>query len=238
MRSFWQGILKRQREEAWLVACLLVIAGLILAFALIAYEVMQGATSRFDRDVIMALRTSANPSEPLGPAWVQNIAINVTALGSFTVVTGVMIIALGYFYLTGARTACWLLLTAVLGGMAVNSLLKLVFARPRPDFVIPSLKVVTASFPSGHATLSAIAYLTLGVLLARTARSTALRIYLIAVGAILGILIGVSRVYLAVHYPTDVLAGWCLGTAGALSCWAVMNLLERRNKVETTDANF
>jgi undecaprenyl-diphosphatase len=87
---------------------------------------------------------------------------------------------------------------------------------------VPAANVFTASFPSGHAALSAITYLTMAALLARMTASRRLRYYLMAVAATLTCLIGVSRIYLGVHYPTDILAGWCIGSAWALLCWAVL----------------
>jgi undecaprenyl-diphosphatase len=120
----------------------------------------------------------------------------------------------------------------VLGGTALNSLLKLVFARPRPDLVTPLTQVLTLSFPSGHAALSAIGYLTLGALLAQAQASRAIRIYFIVVAVALTLLVGVSRVYLGVHYPTDVLAGWCIGLAWAAICWSTMTYFQRRGEIE------
>jgi undecaprenyl-diphosphatase len=124
------------------------------------------------------------------------------------------------------------MLGAVLGGVALNSLLKVSFARPRPELVAPAVRVYTASFPSGHAAISAITYLTLAALLSRTTTSWRIRSYFITIGVLLTFVIGLSRVYLGVHYPTDVLAGWCVGTAWALGCWAVMLWLQRRGRAE------
>jgi undecaprenyl-diphosphatase len=124
------------------------------------------------------------------------------------------------------REQALLVLVAVLGGVVVNTLLKLAFGRPRQDLFAPAARVFTASFPSDHAAMSTIAYMTLAALLARTIASRAVRIYLMAVAITLIVLVGASRVYLGVHYPTDILAGWCVGSAWALACWTIMTRLQ------------
>ncbi|MEA2974814.1 MAG: undecaprenyl-diphosphatase [Alphaproteobacteria bacterium] len=231
MQHIWQGIGKLWQAETRQLVSVLVVAGLLLIFGLIADEVMEGSTSAFDRYVILAFR-AGDTSTPIGPPWVQEMARDITALGSYAVL-GIMLFAIaGYLLLVRKRAAAWLMLAAVLGGIAMNSLLKLGFARPRPDFVAPAARVFTASFPSGHAAISAITYLTLAALLARTTPSRRLGIYFVTVGIALTLLVGISRVYLGVHYPTDVLAGWCIGSAWAMGCWALMTRLQRRGRVE------
>jgi undecaprenyl-diphosphatase len=138
----------------------------------------------------------------------------------------------GYLFLARRSAVAWLMLSAVLGGVALNNLLKFAFARPRPDFVTHAARVFTTSFPSGHATLSAITYLTMGALLARIHSSLTIRIYLMLVAVFLILLIGMSRIYLGVHYPTDVLGGWCVGAAWAIGCWVLMVWLQNRGQVE------
>jgi undecaprenyl-diphosphatase len=118
----------------------------------------------------------------------------------------------------------------------LSSLLKLGFDRPRPDLVAHGAQVYSASFPSGHALMSAVAYLTLGALLARVQKGRRLKLYVLAVAVTLTFLIGVSRVYLGVHWPTDVLAGWCIGSAWALTCWVLAIWLQGRGEMEGSDA--
>ena len=110
--------------------------------------------------------------------------------------------------------------------------LKDAFGRVRPDVVSHSLVELTRSFPSGHTTLAAVTYLTLGALVARVQSSRQLKAYVLFVAITLTLLVGVSRVYLGLHWPTDVLAGWCLGAAWAMVCWIVTAWLQREGRVE------
>jgi undecaprenyl-diphosphatase len=204
----------------------LAIAGLLFAFGFIAQEVTQGKSLALDRRIILAMRDSADQSAPLGPAWVQEAARDVTSLGSITVLVIITSAVSGYLFLARRHSAAWLMLFAVFGGIALNDLLKLVFTRTRPDVVTPAARVFTTSFPSGHAALSAITYLTIAALLAQSPSSFKMGFYFMTLAAFLTILIGISRIYLGVHYPTDVLAGWCIGIAWALASWVVAAWLE------------
>jgi undecaprenyl-diphosphatase len=232
MQNLWQRAKKLWHAETWLLVSALAIAGLVLTFGLIAEEVMEGSTSAFDRYLLLSVRSAGNPSDLIGLPWVQEMARDITALGSFAVLGILLFVVVGYLLVARRQAAAWLVLAAVLGGAVMNSLLKVGFARPRPDFVAPAARVFTASFPSGHAALSAITYLTLAALLARTTASRRLGIYFVAIGIALTLLVGVSRVYLGVHYPTDILAGWCVRLAWALGCWAIMTRLQRAGQVE------
>jgi len=203
-----------------------------LAFGLLAGEVIEGETLPFDRRLLLALRQAGNPGVPIGPSWLPEMMRDISALGS-TFVLGLILLAVtGYLLLVRKRAAAWLMMGAVLSGVISNNLLKLSFARPRPDLVTPAVRVFTASFPSGHATMSAITYLTVGALLARTHSELSVRIFFMTLAGLLTVLVGVSRVYLGVHYPTDVLAGWCIGTAWAMGCWVLTTWLQNRGKVE------
>ena len=218
-------------EASALVTIGLVGASLWL-FISIAGEVLEGETSAWDRRLLLALRSAADPAVPWGPAWVQEMARDFTALGGVAVLTLVTLAVIGYLLLARKRHAAVAVFVAVAGGLVLSSLLKLGFDRPRPDLVPHASFVYTASFPSGHSMMAAVTYLTLGAMLARVQASAAMKIYLLAVAVVLTVLAGASRVYLGVHWPTDVAAGWAVGAAWALLCSLVMSRLQRRGQVE------
>ncbi len=139
---------------------------------------------------------------------------DLTALGGYTVLSLITVLAITYLLMKGKRASALLVGVAVIGGTALSNLLKLGFDRPRPDIVAHLVDVHSLSFPSGHAMLSAATYLTLGALLARSERGIVMRSYFIGVAIVLTMLIGASRVYLGVHYPTDVLADGAPGRPG------------------------
>ena len=214
---------------------LLSLAALSLfawAFVNLAGEVLEGDTTRLDRTLLLALRSAGDPSDPLGPRWLEEAARDITGLGGTTVLTFVTLAAITYLLMTGKSHAALLIVVAVGGGMLLSTLLKLGFDRPRPDLVPHGARVYTASFPSGHAMLSAVTYLTLGALFARVQPQRRIKGFLLGLAIVLTLVIGMSRVYLGVHWPSDVLAGWCGGAAWAALCWFVALQLQRRGDVE------
>ncbi len=221
----------RQNEIAPLVL-LLLAAVLTVLFAKIMEELFEGDLQDFDRAVLLSLRHSEDPTKPLGPLWLQVAARDVTSLGSPAVLTLLTAAALGFLALTRRWSAALFVLVAIAGGSAISFGLKVWVQRPRPDFLAVAAQTQTYSFPSGHAFLSAVTFLTLGALLSRIQRSAELKIYFLAVAIFLTILVGVSRLYLGVHWPTDVLGGWSAGAAWAILCWSAAEWLQSRREAE------
>jgi len=219
------------RHELGLIAAVFAAAALLLGFGLLAEEVLKGDPSGFDLAVIMSLRSGGNLADPIGPPWLEELGRDVTALGSFAFLGIVFVASVGYLLLVRMRALALLMAVAVLGGTTISTLLKMGFDRPRPD--IPhAARVFTASFPSGHALLSAVTFLTLGALLTRVTSERRIKAYFMVLAVSLTVLVGLSRLYLGVHYPSDVLAGWCVGSAWAVLCWAGALWLQQRGAVE------
>ena len=228
-------IVEEIRASPGLAFLLVLAAAAVYAFVELVDEVMEGESRAFDEWILRALRSPDDPAQPLGPWWLQTMFVDITSLGGTTVVTLITLAVLGYLMIDGKRAAALLVLISVAGGAALSSALKLGFDRPRPDLVAHLVEVQTLSFPSGHAMVSAVIYLTLGALLAQVQARNHLKVYILVVAVVLTLLIGISRVYLGVHWPTDVIAGWCAGAAWAIGCWVIAAWLQARGKIEQQD---
>jgi undecaprenyl-diphosphatase len=227
-RRWLSRLAPRDRGELTVLLGGLGVLLLLLAFFLLAAEVLEGDTQSFDTRVLTALRRADDPSTPIGPVWLRAGALDITALGSPTVLGLATLATCGFLVLQRmARTAAFVFV-ATTGGWVLNAMLKAIFQRARPD-VVPHLQaVMTLSFPSGHAMTSAVVYLTLGALTMRVADRRLTKLYCMAMAMLMTLLVGTSRVFLGVHYPTDVLAGWLVGMLWALACWTVERRIERR----------
>lgn len=215
-----------------LLIAFLVLTLLLVGVGNLASEVVEGDTLAFDRWLIAGLRDPADPGSPLGPAWVKKVMIDLTALGGGPFLTFLTLATAGF--LVAARKwgmAVFVVLAIAGGGLAAN-LLKWIFVRARPDLVPHLVSVDSASFPSAHAMNSAVTFLTLGVLLSRTQKDRRVKAYLLGLALFLTLIVGFSRVYLGVHWPTDVVAGWAVGAAWAIACSLVAARLQRRHTIE------
>lgn len=222
------------QRDLLLLTGALVLVGLGWIFVEIADEVAEGETQDLDDRILMALRSADDPADPVGPHWLEEIGRDTTALGGVLVLSLVTAAVVGFLLIQRKHHAALFLTLATGGALAVSLLLKSSFDRPRPDLVPHLSHVMTSSFPSGHSMLSAAVYLTLGAMLARMSPQKRLKLYFLGLAMLFTLLVGVSRVYMGVHYPTDVLAGWTIGLAWALACWLAARRLQREGRVERT----
>ena len=219
LQSGLRRVVTLQEPLVWV--CLFMVSAGVFIFAKLTSEMMEGETHGFDNTILLILRQTGNPDVPIGPAWLTKAFGDITSLGGITVLSLITLFVVIYLMLRRSHRAAFFVLGSILGGCLLSSALKLGVARPRPDLVPHLVEVYDFSFPSGHAMVSAVTYLTLGALLSRFEERGALRIYYLGAALLLTMLIGTSRVYLGVHYPTDVLGGWCAGIAWASLCWLV-----------------
>lgn len=220
------------RREFWVLVVLLGLVGLVWGFVELADEVVEGETHAIDKQVILMMRNPGDMNEPLGPDWVQESVRDMTALGGVTVLVLLALSVTVFLWLEGKPRASLFVFASFVVGWLISSSLKWGFDRPRPDLVPHGAHVYTASFPSGHSMMSAVTYLTLGALAARVHRRVAVKAYFLGIALLLTLMVGVSRVYLAVHWPSDVLAGWTAGAAWAMLCWLLASWLQSRGRLE------
>jgi undecaprenyl-diphosphatase len=224
-----------RREITWLAvgvgACTL-----LLLFLVLAGQVAEGDTLAFDTKILRGLRSPDDPRRPIGPDWLASSLVDLTALGSPAVLGLVVLSVVGFLLLQGRRRTAVAVALTCFSGELVDSAMKHAFNRPRPT-VVPALREAwSTSFPSGHAMESAIVYLTLGAMLMRVADRRITKVYCLAIAVMLTAIVGVSRIWLGVHYPTDVLGGWMIGFVWASICWLATERVEARAGIEAERA--
>lgn len=226
-RAVWTFV----RAEFVLVASLAVIAAALLGFIEIADEMAEGEAHGFDMAVLQALHPDpANPADPIGPFWLDHAAADLTALGSVAVLVTIALLASGFLVLQRKRVEAGMIAVAFAGGLTISQSLKEFFSRERPPEIYRASEILNASFPSGHALLSAVVFLTLGAMLAQASKGRALRIFIMGAAIVLVLVVGLTRIYLGVHWTTDVLAGWSVGAGWATLCWLMGLWLKRRGQ--------
>ena len=207
----------------WIVAALSAAA----FFATVA-AVSTGATDAFDRSALLWFRDAADLTDAWGPPWFENTMIELSALGGYPILVTVSAFVMAVLVLLRHRAAALFLLMALGSGTALSTVLKLFFDRARPELVSHLDQISTASFPSGHATIGMLAWMVLAAVAVRFVPVRRVRVFILSAAFALAIIIGVSRVYLGVHWPSDVLAGWCLGLCWACLCWLIAHYLGAR----------
>lgn len=212
-------------RNAYTTFGILILGGLTIAiflsygFAKIAATVVSGKTTGFDEAVMRFMGQHQVP-------WISNLMVELTMLGTGIVVAMIVAVSALFLWLYDYKNSSTLLLVTTLGGILLNNVLKLGFDRPRPQFFEWGTHVMSSSFPSGHAMSAAIVYPTVAYLAARLQKTHFARVTTMLAAALLVLLICLSRVYLGVHYPTDVLAGVVVGLAWSAFCMTTLEVAQ------------
>jgi len=218
MTAFWS----RVRSQGSIGPAMVILSsGAAFVLLWLARELLEGDTFALDRSILLSLRRTGDLSVPIGLSWLSHVITDITSLGGTTVLSLITTVSVTYLLMTGRRSTALLQLASVIGGWALSNGLKIGIGRPRPDIVPHLIEVGDLSFPSGHAMVSAATYLTLGSILSGLQAGRAEKVFVLAVAVILTVAIGLSRIYLGVHYPSDVVGGWCGGIAWAMLCQLV-----------------
>lgn len=213
------------RQPRWVIAA--AIAGYAV-FIATASAVNAGWTADVDRMLFLSLRDGSDIGDPIGPLWFEETAAEITALGGYPALILIAGLVVGALVLLRRFGAALFLMLSLIGGTILSSGLKQLFSRPRPDLVDHLDRTFTLSFPSGHATMSMLALLTLAAIASRFVPSRSFRVYAVLSAIIVSMLIGISRVYLGVHWPSDVVAGWALGIGWAGTTWLAADAITQR----------
>ncbi len=195
------------------------LGALAIVVALIGGFAVERYPFAFDRAILLWFRDPGDLARAAGPAWLPGAMVDLTALGGATVLTCITVACIGLLLVRRLWLTAALIAAATITGSTLAAQAKLLFGRARPDLVEHLVPVGGLSFPSGHATNSAVIYLTLALLISQVAHGRATRRYIVGTAVLLVGVIGISRVYLGVHWPSDVLAGWSIGTLWALAWW-------------------
>lgn len=215
-----------------MVVCLCLFS----SFAEVVDDVMEGDSHALDTRILLMLRDPGNPDSPLGPLWLEEMMRDLTGLGGIIILSLITVAAAIYLLVIRRTGHAVYLLSAVGSGIVLSNAFKLGFDRPRPDLVPHDSIVYMSSFPSGHTLMAAITYLTLGAILAETEPRRSMKIYLTGLAVVITLLVGVSRVYLGVHWPSDVLAGWLAGAGWALMFWVFSRYLKAHRLLKPEQA--
>lgn len=217
-----------RRPETKFLVLLVAALGAPWLFLSVADEVGEGETDAIDRSLLLAMRTPGAPSDPVGPRWFEESMRDITALGGFTLLTITVIVAALLLVFHDRKREAAVFTLTVIAAQISSQALKAFYDRPRPDLVTHGSHVYSQSFPSGHSVMAAATFFTLATVLASVEAKKRTKALIYGLAAVFVAGVGISRVYLGVHWPTDVLGGWALGASWALIAWIVLAWLKVR----------
>ncbi|WP_312134790.1 phosphatase PAP2 family protein [Brevundimonas sp. BH3] len=230
--AFTARVIRVARAEIGTVAGLLAGSLGLALFSSVADGVAEGDEQKFDWAVLHWTRPYADaPDRPIGPWWLHEAAIDITSLGGISVLAIFALMAVGFLLIHGKRLSAFLMVLGLAGGVFLSEGLKALFDRPRPPAAYQVVETLNASFPSGHALLATVFYLSVGVMLTRAFPRTRMKAYTLGCAVVLVLLIGLTRIYLGAHWASDVAAGWGIGAFWAMLLWLFAYAMERRQRL-------
>ena len=229
-RATLARLVRFARAEVAALAALLVVTLGIMTFVEVADDMTEADGMAFDQAVLHWMQPAAG--DPRGPWWLKEAAADLTSLGGISVLGLFALIAFAFLLIQRKHLSALLLVVGLAGGVALSEGLKALFERARPPAAFQAVETLNASFPSGHALLSTVFYLTLGVMLTRAFPKRRLKAFVLGAAIVIALLIGLTRVYLGAHWASDVMAGWCAGAAWAMALWLVAYAVQRRQATQ------
>lgn len=230
--TFFRRMLRIARTEIAALSALFIVALSVMTFVEVADDMTEADGQAFDQAVLTWMQPVAG--DPRGPWWLKEAAADLTSLGGISVLTLFAVIVFAFLLIQRKRLSALLLVVGLVGGVALSEGLKAAFERQRPPAPFQAVETLNASFPSGHALLATVFYLTLGVMLTRAFPRAHLKAFVLGVAMLIALLVGLTRVYLGAHWAMDVFAGWCAGAAWAMALWLVAYAVGRRQAVSDT----
>jgi undecaprenyl-diphosphatase len=212
------AIIQPQWKKTEVFGLIMMLTGLAV-FTALAAQLGTPSVQRFDETVVRSLRNAEDLAQPIGPAWFKELARDFTALGGYGILSTITLLVTTFLHLERRPARAHFVVVAIVAGYSLSMTLKALIARPRPDIVPWLSHVHSSSFPSGHSMMSAVVYLSLGLMLSDLTSRRLVKTFVVVAPLTISALVGLSRVYMGVHYPTDVVAGWWLGISWSLACW-------------------
>lgn len=212
------AIIQPQWKKTEVFGLIMMLTGLAV-FTALAAQLGTPSVQRFDETVVRSLRNAEDLTQPIGPTWFKELARDFTALGGYGILSTITLLVTTFLHLERRPARAHFVVVAIVAGYSLSMTLKALIARPRPDIVPWLSHVHSSSFPSGHSMMSAVVYLSLGLMLSDLTSRRLVKTFVVVAPLTISALVGLSRVYMGVHYPTDVVAGWWLGISWSLACW-------------------
>jgi undecaprenyl-diphosphatase len=231
VRPLGQSLVALARGEIAALAAFGILAGGLAVFADIAEDYDEDEARGFDMQVLTSLHPGPDLADPIGPAWLDRAAQDFSAFGSLAIICTIALVVIGFMVMQKRFAQAGMLVFALAGGLLLSETMKGIFERTRPPEIYHMAGALNASFPSGHALLSTVFYLTLGAMLARLLQRRRNKVYAISIALVIALLVGLTRIYLGVHWASDVLAGWSLGASWAMTCWLLEWWVEKKTKL-------